>query len=362
MAASAKQALVDDASPNLDFLRAFAVTLVFFAHFVATLTYGSSTPYAGYFGWFGVIAFFVHTSLVLMRSLERLDSDSRGRIVLRFYIRRLFRIYPLSIACVLLVTAFSIPLMPWVSFVPPGRAVLLANLLLIQNLFKWPDVSGPLWSLPYEVQMYLFLPACYFALRRVRNVPLPLVWISSIVIWLPYVTVDRSRAQWIPCFLSGVMVYAWQKKSPARFLPPWVFGAVLAAASVAYATAQMWAQSIGPHAPLALAVMNWLAAVAIACAIPVSRDMSSPFVCSAAQKVAKYSYGIYLTHTPLLWVCFRFLNPALPFWARLTLFGVMAVALPVLAYHVLEAPLIDWGKRVAARVTRASQSFSAAIA
>jgi peptidoglycan/LPS O-acetylase OafA/YrhL len=359
--AAVKQKLPDDASSNLDLLRSFAVTLVFFAHFVETLTRGASTPFAGYFGWFGVIAFFVHTALVLMRSLERLDSDSRGRIGLRFYIRRIFRIYPLSIVWVLLVTSLSIPSMPGDFFVQPSRAVVIANLMLMQNVFQMADVLGPLWSLPFEVQMYLVLPACYFVLRRAKIWSLPLIWIAGILLLLTPVAAIHYVVRWSPCFLAGVTVYAWQKKFTARFLPAWMFAAVLAVESVIYASAQMWAQSIGHYALTVLFVNNWLAAVAVAWAILVSREISSKIVWNMAHKVAKYSYGIYLAHVPLLWLAFRALNPLFPFWIRITVFAITSMAVPVIAYHFFEAPLIDRGREVAARLTRSPESFSAAV-
>ena len=355
-----KQQLLDDASPNLDLLRSFGVTLVFFAHFVETLTRGAATPFAGYFGWFGVIAFFVHTALVLMRSLERLDSDSRGRIGLRFYIRRFFRVYPLSITWVLLVTSLSIPPAPWNSFVQPSRAVVITNLMLIQNVFPMADVLGPLWSLPFEVQMYLVLPVCYFVLRRERIWSLLLIWIVAILLLLTPSAAIHYIVRWSPCFLAGVTVYALQKKFTVRFLPAWMFAAVLAIESVIYASAQMWAQSIGDYAQPVLFVNNWLAAVVIAWAILVSREISSKIVWNVAHKVAKYSYGIYLAHIPLLWLAFRALNPLFPFWIRITVFAITSMAVPVITYHLLEAPLTDWGRKVAARVTGSPRSFSAA--
>ena len=61
-------------SANLDCLRAIAVLLVVVDHFVATLAgrYSPVCEFGEALGRLGVIAFFVHTSLVLMLSQERL--------------------------------------------------------------------------------------------------------------------------------------------------------------------------------------------------------------------------------------------------------------------------------------------------
>ncbi len=58
--------------PNLDCLRAFAVSCVLINHIVTMLRtrHGlPDLPFASALGRTGVLAFFVHTSLVLMQSL-----------------------------------------------------------------------------------------------------------------------------------------------------------------------------------------------------------------------------------------------------------------------------------------------------
>ena len=48
----------------------------------------------------GVLMFFVHTSMVLMLSLERTRLSGRA-LFGAFYLRRAFRLYPFSMACVI---------------------------------------------------------------------------------------------------------------------------------------------------------------------------------------------------------------------------------------------------------------------
>src|SRR6476620_11599698 len=84
-------------SANLDVLRSIAVMLVLLQHLLLRShvkhIYWLETSCLGYFG---VLLFFVHTTLVLMFSLER----HHDGIFRSFYIRRLFRIYPLAILAV----------------------------------------------------------------------------------------------------------------------------------------------------------------------------------------------------------------------------------------------------------------------
>jgi peptidoglycan/LPS O-acetylase OafA/YrhL len=74
-----------------------------------------------------------------------------------------------------------------------------------------------------------------------------------------------------------------------------------------------------------------------------------------AALIAKYSYGIYLTHVVALWL-------GSVVWDSVTLTVLLVVALPVVAYHAVEAPLITIGGRVAGwAVPRTTQSTAANV-
>jgi peptidoglycan/LPS O-acetylase OafA/YrhL len=91
--------------PELDFIRAVAVLMVAASH--ASLAFHRHS-YFGHsidsFGVIGVWIFFVHTALVLMWSLERKP------YTLDFYIRRIFRIYPLMLVAITIAVLFHAPL------------------------------------------------------------------------------------------------------------------------------------------------------------------------------------------------------------------------------------------------------------
>src|SRR5262249_36713604 len=157
-------------NPNLDLLRAAAVMLVLVSHLVMALGYlehpTSKELAVRELAMIGVLMFFIHTSLVLMMSLDRLGEEA---IIRRFYIRRAFRIYPLAIVTIAAALAFKIPPHFDPAYEAPSGIAILENALLVQNLFQTPDIVGPMWSLPLEVQMYLMLPFIYFFARRVQS-------------------------------------------------------------------------------------------------------------------------------------------------------------------------------------------------
>jgi hypothetical protein len=115
---------------NMDLFRTFAVLLVFIGHLFVFLRIRG----LGDIGHLGVLFFFVHTSLVLVLSMDRLgltDSSLYGV----FLLRRVFRIYPLSVLGVVVALALHVPSAPWLGgYVFPGWYAVLSNILLIQNI------------------------------------------------------------------------------------------------------------------------------------------------------------------------------------------------------------------------------------
>src|SRR5579883_991999 len=87
-------------SANLDLLRSFAVLLVVAFHLAKLFDWQGTAFRITDFGLVGVMLFFVHTTLVLMFSLERQRAISGSALFFLFLIRRCFRIYPLAVLVV----------------------------------------------------------------------------------------------------------------------------------------------------------------------------------------------------------------------------------------------------------------------
>lgn len=306
--------------PNLDFLRACAVMFVLVDHTLGCLGYRTLLGAdRNWLGRTGVLFFFVHTCCVLMMSLERHKGEG---FFTSFYLRRIFRIYPLSIIAVLL------------AMIPPYAPALgvigwLSNLALVQNLTFCGGAFGTIWSLPLEVQMYFFLPFVFLLARRSRTIwGLLALFAASVpvALWQPYHVARASVLAFFPCFLPGVLAY-WLFRHVRPMLPSWGVPVTIAGVTVAMMAHPGWTYPA------------WTACLLLGLSIPLFRQISNPAVNRTAFEIAKYSYGIYISHSLLIvWMP--------PTWRSLPVYLVAVAGASVLSYHFIEHPMVRLGQRL----------------
>jgi peptidoglycan/LPS O-acetylase OafA/YrhL len=286
-------------------------------------------------GIFGVMLFFVLTAHVLMFSIEKIarPGESIASIHKIFFIRRAFRIYPLSIFTVLSVFVIS----QWLSINDLGNISvreLVDNVFLIQNLTGARDIISPLWSLPLEVQMYLLLPVIYLLVSNCS--PLRLVLIYCTLVAIAFFSVKSKLPNvfiFAPCFVPGIIAYWIVKKEPRRFLPFCILPAVLLALLFLYGKIGQRYQMIGAYPSCFILGMIF----------PFIRETSFTIINTVSESISKYAYGIYLTHTPILYACFQI---EIPIYLKITLFFVLTFVLSVLSYHYIESPMIKIGRDI----------------
>lgn len=325
-------------APNLDLLRSIAVLLVVVEHILLAMRmHWIGSWNVAWLGVVGVFMFFVHTSLVLMWSLERKPH------MVDFYIRRIFRIYPLAIAAIALALIFRIPTMQNVSgdtfFVMPGFRNIVANLMLLQNVFSGSNILGVMWSLPLEIEMYFLLPFLFFFVRQNFVLwPLLALWGATAIYDRSAFSTDSiSFMVCVPYFLSGIIAYVLFGKVRPRlpaFLMPILILTLLCVFMIRPSLRNGW----------------WLALV-IGLALPLFRSLRNRWVAIPSHHLAKYSYGIYLVHPFCITIGVNLLhgyNLAIRIGAILVPMALIVVP----AYHLLEKPMIDLGARVAARIER----------
>lgn len=341
-------------SANLDVLRSFAVLLVVGFHLAKFFNWRLATLRVTDFGLLGVMFFFVHTTLVLMFSLERQRAAGGGTLFLPFIVRRSFRIYPLAILAVTFVYLFHIPSdLQFGGFhlLRQSPRNFLANLLLIQNITRQPANPGVLWSLPLELQMYLVLPALFLlAVRTKVWWAMAALWAAVVAVWLAVghfagvlpLSETGIRSPWeallkftrfVPCFLPGLVAYRLWRRPRIFPAAAWLPFLGLCCAAFLYCSGGSPVQ------------FGWLICLAIALGAALFHEMPANWLARLAKRIARYSYGIYLLHYSAIWLAFAICRERAA-WMRIALFLGVLVALPALLYHTVEAPMIRAGVRL----------------
>jgi peptidoglycan/LPS O-acetylase OafA/YrhL len=327
-------------SANLDLLRSIAVLLVLAQHLCRRLNVDHASWMAtSSWGTFGVLLFFVHTSLVLMYSLER--SQLTGLPLLKnFYMRRIFRIYPVSILVVCAALALHLDSdingIRGLSHGPfPGVVVAASNLLLVQNLTYAKSIVNVLWSLPFELQMYAFLPFIFMWARgRPRFWLLLGIWAVCAVVGAAQPHVPRlgrlSIFLFVPNFLPGIIAFS---RPHVPRISCWLWPLFIIALVAVFAA----------HPGTA---MGWALCLLLGILIPSFGEIPTPWLRCVSNRLATYSYGIYLSHQFCIWIAFGVLA-SYSQWFRLTVLIMSLVALPILLYHTIEKPMIQAAVRLA---------------
>jgi len=292
-----------------------------------------------------------------MLSLERQQTKNSNWLAERFYVRRFFRIYPLSAFAVLLVTAFAVP---QASIPAPGQFTLqplqagnlLSNLALMMNVSGHTPILGQLWSLPLEVQMYLLLPPIFWLARRTGLRGMLALWCCAAILalghyqgWLRFPGSWRfSLLRYIPDFVPGVIAYTLWRARPR--LAAWLWMPWLILLCGSFYGLYLW------HP-----IYEWPLCLAVGITVPLFQQVRLPWLTSAAHQIAKYSYGVYLGHTLCLWLAFHVFHA--PVLMQAAAWIVLMAAIPVGAYYLLEAPCIGLGIRLSNRIGRLAPAYSA---
>jgi peptidoglycan/LPS O-acetylase OafA/YrhL len=269
-----------------------------------------------------------------MFSMER-SQLSGWRLAMNFYVRRIFRIYPLSVLTVLAALALRLHPVALPHSASPDSLTVCANLLLIQNLVSTQSIVPVLWSLPFELQMYLLLPALYLWIRGRRVFWWALgAWTISVFAALAQPRIPQlqllSILLFIPNFMPGIIAYVLPHSPRVRslFWPPFLLALV------------------GIYTLTSSASMGWFLCLVLGASLPFFAEMQNRAVRWLSNRIATYSYGIYLSHTFCIWIALDLLA-AYSLWLRVPLLIVLLVGLPVLAYHLIEKPMIGAGHRLA---------------
>jgi peptidoglycan/LPS O-acetylase OafA/YrhL len=347
--------------PALDGVRAIAVTAVLLYH----LSYGHLSG-----AFLGVDVFFVLSGFLISRLL--IDEYDRTRDIgfRRFYLRRVFRLYPALVAAVLL-SGLLWPLITpprlgeegWLRTVPP---------ILLYYANAVPGHLGnmePTWSLAVEEQFYIVWPIVLWLLLRngrtwilvafpivvgvasalhrisaIQSHPLPDVYVSTL-------------ARLDPLMVGALIAILFARTSYRSSPRTQTIG--VAVGLLACAAAFLLGSITNPSTYRLFSAMALAAGVLVAAVVqPRPRNVIDTILGSAPLTwVGKRSYGIYLYHMPVAMAVASFRHSSRPKDILLMMAAqlVLIFAISALSYRFVEQPFL----RLNARLRRSHSEGSA---
>ncbi len=326
-------------SNNFTLIRVLAAALVIFDHSFRLV--GQAPPLTSRLGYTDIGTIAVYTFFIMSGHLL-LSSWKANPRFLFFFFKRFMRIMP-GLAFSLLFAAFIIG--PLVTTLPIGeylhsaetRTYILQNLWLYHPLYQLPGVfgfrgpafdpvNGSIWTLCYEVSLYLAVPIFgLLLLRRHRAVGAVLLIGVVVLPWdhigfmMPITwLVSSYMIIFARYFLVGALLYAFRDVVPRR-----------------------WFIALGLLAALLLSLPHWWAAwvsyVVLPYEIVYLARLRIPFVSGAFSR-RDPSYGMYILAFPIQQTV---VNVARGHISPLTLFAVsvpLTVCCALFSWTFVEAP------------------------
>lgn len=331
---------------NFNLLRFLAALLVIFSHsYPLALGSSGSEPLQQWlgvtYGSLAVDAFFVISGYLVLQSWQR------KQVLLNFCRARVLRVLP-ALAGVLL---FSIALGGYFTSLSLSDYLahedtwkyLYKNLLMLKTEYKLPGVfvglpypeavNGSLWTLRYEMKMYLGLAVLgLLGLLTGRGFWLFLLvylcW-YGFATWaeqaLPQLDISVEMLRLSFCFVLGAACAHY-----ARYVYLRLDICLVLLLGVWLSIGSPWFQSLA-----SLLIAYGVLYVAY---VPKGRLLQF-------NRLGDYSYGLYLYAFPIQ-QALKALLPDLQPWPMFAYASLLALACAILSWRLIERPALDWCKRL----------------
>lgn len=240
-----------------------------------------------------------------------------------------------------------------------------SHLVLLHNVQEqWLfQINGPLWSMAYEWQLYLFFPLLYAASKRWSVLVvggLALVIDVLLAYWHPTgITMGMGRWFALGMIAAGTYRSAWVQRIPTKLL--------IAIGSTAVALTYLGLGPIADHYPVETFVWGTGLLTLIWAMTRAPASKINPFNARWLRWVGQRSYSLYAFHFPVLFWFVAVLetagyggkNPT----RTIVLFAVgipVTFAVTELVHRYIERPSLERARRL--RVTERAPTIPAAVA
>lgn len=362
--------------PGLHALRFFAAALVVVMHVHNNMGQSNLPQLPAFpllFKGLAAVSFFFVLSGFLITYLLLQEQDSRGEVSIRhFYLRRVFRIWPLYFIVVAAGMFFYWQLVPalhlkFETSYPHALAIFLYSFFLANLMNSLYHVGGMLhiaWSISVEEQFYLFWAPLFKKFNR--RLPALIIGVTGVSLLVASLNAFNAfgLSQEMKAFIdtlqfhymglgAGLAWLLWSKKDWLLQLP--VFTSkplqwVLAIAMGLYLCLYMKSPLGDALSPLPVGLLfGWLI-VNVAANPNKIFSLESRFL----NYMGKISYGLYMYHMPVVYaVSFLFqksslsaIHPLLYFPLFYVLVFTVTTGIASGSYYLIEQPLLKKSKRL----------------
>jgi len=355
--------------PELDGLRFFAFLLVFIHHNILF----SQIPYLFILkqnGWIGVDLFFVLSAFLFTKLLIAEHQKTGSISVKKFYIRRIFRIWPLYFFFIGLSTLIyvflqdqSINKFTFIHLV--GLLTFSGNIMAAVSGYHPIPYLAHLWTIDYEEQFYIFIPLIISLLVRSSRKRRIVLFVSSIIflnlfriifivnhvprpaIWVLPITHFESIIMGIIIGFGG-----------ADFLSKRIHPLIIGFAGIVFFLLLRTLPKIDVIS-YQLIISYFLIGLSSACILiaVLNSDLAKSFLSKKPFVfLGKRSYGLYVYHllANLIAVKIAGLFPAVPSSAlALFLYSLfITIIISIISYKIIEVPFLRWKKKFEVIVSR----------
>ncbi|MDQ0838823.1 acyltransferase family protein [Sphingomonas faeni] len=335
---------------HIDSLRGFLGVSVMCHHFVVWMSAKANgswnepqVPFFNQLGQGSVALFFMITGLVFY---PRVLAGFRNVSWSQLYMKRIFRIVPLLLLSILIVSAViatTTNLRPTVRY--PLEVVSWISGKQTLDIFGFRQSkmvnASVLWSIYYEwIFYFVVLPVCAFARLFVGN----RTWLVPVALCVGGIIgriTDISLFTYIPLFALGMLAY--ELKSHAV-----VVRLMRSRPAAALACAWLLASVMIFRNPYSFAMPAFgFFFLAVVC----GNSIFGIFGSTSSIVLGECSYGTYLLHGSLLYLGFTLLRPETKPVIAMPLFAVAVTILTAFTYLLIERPGIITGSRLNAKLT-----------
>ena len=349
---------------TLDYLRGLAAFGIMMYHYLGW-SYGhfDAASFMGRLGVYGVAVFYVLSGLTLYHVYYHKTAIDMSSFK-DFFIKRLFRIFPLLWLVMLITTVF-------ITKDKPGTYELFLNFTGLFSVLEWDEYIGVgVWSIGNELVFYLFFP--FFILLSRRNIYLFYTLCAALLalyVYFAFYVLYETQAltsQWayfinplnqVFLFLGGYLIGFWFNKWNISRGTSFILIALAALLFVVYPVEGNVIHLVTDSTRLVFTALCFTVCFAF-----YKLDFKLPAVADYYLKMlGEVSYSLYLLH-PIVWfftkAAFALISrytllPAVPMPYVLAASVIMSLLLSYQVYHRYERFFMLRGKAVARHFTLA---------